>query len=145
LGPSDAEDAAAEVFAVAWRRLDDVPDHQDRAWLLAVAYRIVGNFYRSRARQRGLIDRLQQFGRRSGEAPRTCDDVDTVMTALESLRPGDRELLCLVAWEGMTRAELASMLGIRENAVDQRLFRARKRLRLRLQGAAVSTFDGGGQ
>jgi RNA polymerase sigma-70 factor (ECF subfamily) len=145
LGRADAEDATAEVFAVAWRRLEDVPDNQGRAWLLAVAYRIVGNLYRSRARQRRLIDRLQQFGGRSGEAPGGREDVDTVMAALEALRPADRELLCLVAWEGLTRAELASILGIRENAVDQRLFRARKRLRVNMQRSVVSSVDGGGR
>jgi RNA polymerase sigma-70 factor (ECF subfamily) len=39
--PSHAEDVAAEVFLVLWRRLDDIPaDAEDaRAWLFGVARR----------------------------------------------------------------------------------------------------------
>jgi RNA polymerase sigma-70 factor (ECF subfamily) len=55
-----------------------------------------------------------------------------ILAALASLRPIDQELLRMVAWDGMTRTEMASVLGIRENAVDQRLFRARTRLRHKL-------------
>ena len=43
LGGSDAEDAAADVFAVAWRRLEAMPDGDARtAWLFGVAHRVVG-------------------------------------------------------------------------------------------------------
>ena len=49
VGTPDAEDATAEVFAVAWRRLHDLPEGEaTRAWLYGVAYRVVGNQYRSR-------------------------------------------------------------------------------------------------
>ena len=52
LNPNDAEDLAAEVFAIAWRRFDQIPGtDMARAWLLAAAYRVVGNHYRGRARR----------------------------------------------------------------------------------------------
>jgi DNA-directed RNA polymerase specialized sigma24 family protein len=38
----------------------------------------------------------------------------------------------LSAWDGLTRTEIAVVLGIHENAVDQRLHRARTRLKSRL-------------
>ena len=36
VGPDDAQDVVADVFVVAWRRRDDVPDGAARAWLFAV-------------------------------------------------------------------------------------------------------------
>jgi len=59
VGIADAEDATADVFAVAWRRLDEMPeDASTRAWLYGVAYRVVGNQYRTRLRNLRLIARL---------------------------------------------------------------------------------------
>lgn len=133
LGPLDAEDAAAEVFAVAWRRITEMPpDPASRAWLFGVAYRVVGNRYRHRRRQRNLSQRLRLI--RSTEDPEPVegplgDDIDRLYLALDRLGATDRELLRLAAWDGLTRAEISAVLHINENAVDQRLHRARIRLR----------------
>jgi RNA polymerase sigma-70 factor (ECF subfamily) len=134
LGRSDAEDAAAEVFAVAWRRLDAVPEDASRAWLLGVAYRTVGNQYRSRARWGRLVARLAvapAAGHADGDLadPREA----AVLGALGALSRTDRELLMMVAWDDLSRREISGILGIKENAVDQRLLRARSRLRRRLE------------
>jgi RNA polymerase sigma-70 factor (ECF subfamily) len=53
--------------------------------------------------------------------------------ALDSLRADDRELLRLSAWDGLSNAEIATVIGVKQNAVDQRLFRARQRLRGRFE------------
>ncbi|HJU52536.1 MAG TPA: RNA polymerase sigma factor [Acidimicrobiia bacterium] len=133
LGKSDGEDAAAEVFAVAWRRLEQIPAGESaRAWLLGVAYRVVGNQYRGRRRRGNLTDRLRGE-RHMAVEPDTADaEIRLLLHALESLRDADRELLRLSSWDGLSNAEIATVLGVKQNAVDQRLFRARTRLRLRL-------------
>lgn len=138
LGGSDAEDAAAEVFAVAWRRLDQMPPGDgERAWLYGVAHRVVANQYRSRRRRTGLTARLQALaGVGGGEAdrgPSADSHADLVLLALDEMSRADRELLRLSAWDGLTRAEIAYVLGIKENAVDQRLHRARARLKTRFE------------
>lgn len=51
------EDIVQEVFLVAWRRRDEVVRHP-RAWLLAVCLHRVQHDIRSRARRRGLLERL---------------------------------------------------------------------------------------
>jgi RNA polymerase sigma-70 factor, ECF subfamily len=49
---SDAQDAAAEVFLTAWRRLDAVPEGEAaRVWLYATARRVIANQLRSRRRR----------------------------------------------------------------------------------------------
>lgn len=136
LGVSDAEDAAADVFAVAWRRLDEMPrGEMGRAWLFGVAHRVVGNQHRGRRRRASLSRRLAAVGdplARIDTVPVGDDELDKLMEAMSSLTGTDQELLRLSSWDGLSRAEIAYVLGIKPNAVDQRLHRARSRLRTRL-------------
>ncbi len=55
----DAADVAAETFAVAWRRWDDVPPDDVRPWLLGVARRVLANQQRSHRRWERLGARLR--------------------------------------------------------------------------------------
>ncbi len=60
------DDAVAETFLTAWRRLDEVPAG-DRAlvWIYGVAYRVVANQWRSALRRRRLEVRLLSIGRQA--------------------------------------------------------------------------------
>jgi RNA polymerase sigma factor (sigma-70 family) len=136
LGRLDAEDAAAEVFAVAWRRIDEMPEGDGvRAWLYGVAHRVVANQYRSRRRKTGLSTRLSVMTAEHQVPlelePVVGDETDLLHRALSELSGTDRELLRLSSWDGLPRGEIAQILGIKENAVDQRLHRARSRLKTR--------------
>jgi RNA polymerase sigma-70 factor (ECF subfamily) len=118
-----ADDVVAEVFLVAWRRLDDVPD--DRLpWLLGVARRVLANRRRGEGRTAALRERIA-FDLRASDDPRA--EVDgRVIQALARLRERDRELLMLIAWDGLTNAEAAQILGVRKGTVAVRLHRARQ-------------------
>ena len=64
--------------------------------------------------------------------------------ALAGLSESDRELLLVVAWEGLTHAEAAAALGISPGAARTRLHRARRRAlktlaELGVSGAAALT------
>jgi RNA polymerase sigma-70 factor (ECF subfamily) len=146
---SDAEDAAAEVFLVAWRRIGSVPPGDAaRAWLYAAARRVLANQRRSRRRRDALEDRLlherglgaSRRGAVSTSAATTTEDA-TVHAALARLSDRDREVLLLVEWEGLRPAELATVLGCREVTARGRLHRARRRFRDAFE-AGVSQ-DGG--
>ena len=135
--PADAEDVAAETFVVAWRRLDRVPD-LDAAlpWLFGVARKVIANQRRASSRR----GRLEQ---RIAELPQVAEPLvlgaagSPALLALERLHPQDQELLKLVAWEGLSHAEIAEVLGISANAVAIRLHRARGRYQEAHAGAAV--------
>src|SRR5262245_56815825 len=59
VSPTDAEDALAEVFLVAWRRLSEIPAGDSaRAWLYATSRRVLANQRRSTQRRDALHDRL---------------------------------------------------------------------------------------
>lgn len=144
LGVADAEDATADVFAVAWRRLDEMPPGAaSKAWLFGVAYHVVGNQYRSRRRRANLTARLSHSGAaavsNSGVDNESDPDLHLLAHALNVLSPRDGEILKLSVWDGLTRTEIASVLGIKENAVDQRLHRARHRLAERIDELRSTT------
>ena len=108
---TEADDVVAETFAVAWRRLGDVPDDA-RPWLYEVARRVLANRRRAEARRMALVDRLRQ-----------------------ALPEHEREALALVAWEGLSTGAAARAAGCSEVAMRVRLHRARRRLRRALDRA----------
>ena len=57
--------------------------------------------------------------------------------ALSTLSEADRELLLLVAWEGLTSTEAAAALGISKVAARSRLHRARHRALAALSATAT--------
>jgi DNA-directed RNA polymerase specialized sigma24 family protein len=63
------DDAVAETFLIAWRRLEDVPAGDEALiWLYGVAYRVIGHQWQSTARRRRLEDRLRAVARRPASA-----------------------------------------------------------------------------
>jgi RNA polymerase sigma-70 factor, ECF subfamily len=126
--PGDVDDAVAEVFLVAWRRLADVPvGEAARPWLYGTARRVVANQARSQARRSRLQERLSVQPR----AVRCEDDpvADRVRDALAALGPRDREVLLLAEWEGLAPAEIAGVMRCPAVTVRGRLHRARHRFR----------------
>jgi RNA polymerase sigma-70 factor (ECF subfamily) len=63
-----------------------------------------------------------------------------VYEALRALRPRDREVLLLTAWDGLNASEAAAVLGCSPTAYRIRLHRARRRLaRLLVEDAQAET------
>jgi len=48
--------------------------------------------------------------------------------AVRRLRPKDREIVMLYAWEELPREQIARMMSMTKSAVDQRIHRSYKRL-----------------
>ncbi len=128
----DADDLAAEVFAVAWRRsAHTLPAGQRRLWLFGVARNVLQAHRRSHARRLRLVTRL-----RPGEtsvAPPDLGERDLLSRALAALPDLDREVVLLRAWEGFSVAEIADLLGVTPNAVSVRLSKARRKLAASLE------------
>ena len=133
-GPvTDAYDAANEVFAIAWRRIADIPSGTAaRPWLFVVARRVLYRRRRSLRRYHNVRARLAAEHRPDPPQPETVvvrrAEYDAVLRAASRLSATDREILRLAAWEGLTHREISEMLGCSINAVDQRLHRAKRRL-----------------
>lgn len=123
-----AQDVLAEALLVLWRRLDDVPHDAALPWCYAVAGNCLANELRSARRRRGLVSRVGRLAPRPEVDPTPQLPDPELQDALATLRPQDRELVMLWAWEDLPPAEIAVVLGITTNAVNIRLHRARARL-----------------
>jgi RNA polymerase sigma-70 factor, ECF subfamily len=126
---SDAQDAVAEVFLTAWRRLDELPDGDAaRVWLYATARRVIANQRRSSRRRAALQERLSHEAAPALEEE-TAPELSAVHEALGRLGPRDREVLLLAEWEGLSPAQIAPVLGCLTVTARGRLHRARRRFR----------------
>jgi RNA polymerase sigma-70 factor, ECF subfamily len=122
--PGVADDVVADVFLVAWRKLDRLPA-EPLPWLLGTARKLLANRRRGEERTVALHRRLA--AEHDGVTAGSEDEVDErVIRALAHLSERDRELLMLLAWEELSQAEAAEVLGLRRNTVAVRLHRARR-------------------
>ena len=140
--PATAEDVLAETLLVCWRRVDELPEPL-LPWAYGVARNCLRNAERSVRREQRLVARIATVDPPTESTPEStpesADAADAELAAaLASLRPDDAELLRMWAWDQLTAAEIATVLGITANAAGIRLHRARQRLRseLRKSGAA---------
>jgi RNA polymerase sigma factor (sigma-70 family) len=130
--PADAQDAVADTFTIAWRRLAEVPDGEAALpWLYAVARRVLSNQRRGNQRRGDLSVRIR------GQRPASvdvegevlaADERRIVLAALARLRPTDQEILRLAVWEELPHRDIAGLVGCAESSVAVRLHRARTRL-----------------
>ena len=127
---ADADEVTAEVFAITWRRRDDV-DEPVLAWLYGVARRVIASH------RRRVIDlptgadgedRIEIEGMDADIADVITDDL-ALRAAWSTLSPRDREVLLLAAWEGLGEAQIAVVLGTSVGGASAALSRARSRLR----------------
>jgi RNA polymerase sigma factor (sigma-70 family) len=129
--PSDAQDAVAEVFLTAWRRMDALPEGDAaRVWLYATARRVIANQRRSTRRRVALHERLALDAAAVAQEPSSSDPEETLVhEALRRLGPRDCEVLLLAEWEGLSPAQIAVVLGCHAITARGRLHRARRRFR----------------
>lgn len=131
--PYDADDVATEVVLRLLGQLR-------RGRTFSAPFRVivhkrvefsVKDFF-AQARRRRMLDTLLE---RDFEPVAEDDDLlgfldrDEVARLIDRLSGRDREILELVHVEGLTITQTAERLGIERNAADQRLYRARRRLK----------------
>jgi RNA polymerase sigma factor (sigma-70 family) len=138
VGGALADDLAAETFATAyanWERFDK--SRALRPWLYGIAANLLRHHWRKERRQ------LQAYAR-TGIDPAVEDLNDSLdraaadaskrelADALADLGQGERDILLLHAWAGLTDSEIAEALSLPLGTVKSRLHRARTKLRNRL-------------
>ncbi|MCA1783848.1 MAG: RNA polymerase subunit sigma-70 [Intrasporangiaceae bacterium] len=138
IDPSRAEDIAAEAFAVAWRRLDALPDElgQARAWLFGITRKLLLAQHRQ-ANGVLLVELVHDVGVDGHEE--SVAGITDLVAAWQRLRPVHQESISLTAWDGLTGAEAAAVLGISPIAYRIRLTRARRALRALLESSPPAT------
>lgn len=137
---ADAEEAAAQVFVLAWRgRGTYDPERGSLAgWLLGIARREVADRHRAAARQQAIVEALA----RTGPEPVTNTDelVDRLLVAdeLQRLRPEQRRAVGLAFYDGLSHVQVAAAMDLPLGTVKTHIRRGLAVLRRRLEvdGAA---------
>jgi RNA polymerase sigma-70 factor, ECF subfamily len=123
-----ADDVVNETFTVAWRRLDDIPE-PPLPWLLVVARNILRDTVRAEARRVSFAAEWMSWVEPAeADIAEEVSERSALLKALATLPEDDRELLILSAWQGLTPAQAATVVGCSALTLRVRLHRARRRL-----------------
>jgi len=143
---ADAEDVLQDAYVRALRGYEGFRGDSIRPWLLAivrnVAWRALAN---RRRRGDNVIPIEAAFGQDDNTGPMEiaadepsaearlieASDRAVLMKALDAVAPLFREVLVLREVEGLSYAEIATVLGVPQGTVMSRLSRARGELRAR--------------
>jgi len=137
LGVDVAEDLVAETFLTAFhkRKRYDQTRGDARPWLYGIATNLVSRHRRAevrwyRLRQAVPPERDQESHADEVAAQVTAQAMGRLLAvALAELAERDRDVLLLIAWEGLAYDEVAAALGIPVGTVRSRLNRARRKVR----------------
>ncbi|WP_318307428.1 RNA polymerase sigma factor [Amycolatopsis solani] len=143
LGGQVADDLTGETFLIAFDRRDryDPAFPGARPWLYGIATNLAGQRRRAEQREYRLRAALGPPSDHDSHADRVAERVSAqaltgpLAAALAGLAPRDRDVLLLIAWEGLAYDEVAAALAIPVGTVRSRLNRARKKVRAALAPA----------
>lgn len=124
---SVVDDVVSDTFVVCLRKIERVPA-EPLPWLYAVARKTLAN---ERRKRRRLV-----HGQEAAVAEPTPVGDGALAAAFNALSERDREVLRLVAWEGLSLADAATVLGCSSLACRVRYHRAKSRLASSLSAAA---------
>lgn len=138
---ADAEDVVQEAMAAAWFKLGQFDQSLSFGpWVT----RIVLNKCRDQLRKRKVMrlfdfgpdNKLEQVATDSPdqhESAEAAQSLKFVQNEISNLPTRLREALVLVTFDGQSQAEAATILGTTEKAIETRIYRARNRLREKLE------------
>jgi RNA polymerase sigma-70 factor (ECF subfamily) len=134
--PQDVDDVVQDIFVAAFTGLRTFRGASRlRTWLFTITLNTCRSHRHRRRHRLRLIttDGPEPVCNDSGE--KTAMDAETfaeVRRAVQALPPKYREVIVLRYLQALDASEIAGLLGIRVNAVQVRLNRARKRLKEQL-------------
>lgn len=113
----EVEDLFADTMVVAWRRLADIPEGAEVAWIFGVARRVLANHRRGAGRLARLVERATLAHPRV--SPGLILGADPQLaSAMARLSGSDAEILRLAVLEELAPREIAIALGISANAAS---------------------------
>jgi RNA polymerase sigma-70 factor (ECF subfamily) len=126
-----ADDVAQDTFLRAWQRLPDFSPKRDsslRAWLCRIAHNRTIDLLRQTKPQSTLeaYDEANEPGPLQQVVAE--ESISEVQAAIQRLPESTRSALILREYEGLSYAEIATVLDIPVGTVMSRLYHARRRL-----------------
>jgi RNA polymerase sigma-70 factor (ECF subfamily) len=137
---SAAEDAAQDTFVKAYVHLDAYnPEYRFSTWISRIAQNTCTDMFRKSREYAGLeeAEEMADPGPSPEEALLEREQAKSLSAAVSSLEEMYREPLMMYHASGMQYDEIAERLGIPMSRVKNRIFRARRMLRVRIAGQAT--------
>ncbi|MBS1820933.1 MAG: sigma-70 family RNA polymerase sigma factor [Acidobacteria bacterium] len=135
----EAEDVVQDTFLRVLERSTALPEVRDhRVWLVRIAWNLALDRLRRRKTRPAdseFVDTLIATGTPADRALEDTRHIQAVLREIDRLPALERQVLLLSSLEELETAEIASITGRSEAAVRGILFRARTRLRERLEKA----------
>lgn len=133
-----AQDVAQDVFLAAWQKHKTFRGEADLwTWLAAITVNRCRTLQRRRWLQQKVLQTIARYPQCSsvdGAQGLVQDETSTVVRAAVADLPAKyREVIVLRYLEELEVTQVADVLGLRRNAVEVRLSRARKQLETRLR------------
>ena len=125
LGDRDlADDAAQETFAIACQKLGTLR-HRDKfaGWLGSICRNVARSILRSKGKS-ATVNIQERVENQNDEDDRR----DVIRKAVWKLRPADKELIVMRYYDGFSQAQISNVLDISPQAVNGRLFRAKRKI-----------------
>ncbi len=134
LNAREADDLAQETFVRVWQQREKFnPAAEFRPWIFAIAVNLARNRLRWwRSRPEVSLDEWTDWGSQTATAATAAEraeQADAVRAAIAALPVDLREAIVLFEYEQLSHAEIAAVVGATRKAVENRIHRARKRLR----------------
>jgi RNA polymerase sigma-70 factor (ECF subfamily) len=134
---AEAEDTVQDAYVRVLEHRRSLPAIRDiRVWLIRIVWNLaIDRKRRIRPEQldEAFVEGLVAMHVPADQALDQAQRMRSVLCELEKLPKGERHVLLLSAVEELETAEIAAVLGRSESAVRALLFRARARLRERLE------------
>ena len=133
-----ARDLVQETFLRAWKALEALRDDDAaRSWLITILRREYARTFERKVPPLVDIDAVTVTETREPEPDRRTER-ELLRQAIAQLPPRYREPLLLQVVVGLSCAEIAGALQIGQSAVMTRLFRAREKLKAKLQRDGIT-------
>ena len=131
--PAMAQDIVQETFLKAWKTGGFRKD-SEKAWLIRVAVNLCHDYHRSRWWRH--VDRSVSADEITILEPEPADR--EILTMVKDLPFREREVVILYFWNRMTLNDIGEILGISPASAFRSLEKAKKKLRMELEGGDQS-------
>jgi RNA polymerase sigma-70 factor (ECF subfamily) len=141
----DAEDVTQEVFLRLWKQGSDFEPEKTEAWLVKVAHNLCVDHARKRKTQRTYLGQPDEAALENLVEPASTwtnpelglqrsQARQEILDAMSTLQEETRSVMLMHYFQGLRLQDIAQALGKNTSTVKVQLHRARKALRLVLEG-----------
>ncbi len=131
---SVVEDILHDAFIIIFMSLKDLKDNSKlEGWMITIVRNLSLKYLQRTEKSEFLLSQLDiDFADDESNTPHKSIELDVLLSAIENLPKGNREVFKLSVLDGLAHKEIGKLLGIAPHSSSSQLFRAKKMLRTML-------------